>query len=144
MGHPEMDSVAELGQKSIISDNLDDLEGKEFTTVSTWDGTSVRAASWFFALENVPKKGDYVTRKRVVYDKATLTITDHSYAGDANEQKFCVNGNAIIHKAPVRFEWYGVDAAGARHCDKKAAKPLQAILNAVLDTFENAPAKGGA
>merc|ERR1712151_642248 len=121
---------------------LDEKEG-EFTTVATWNGTLTRGASRIYKIENVPKSGDYVTKRRVKYDRSTLTITDENSAGGASEVKYLGSSTVVVHSSLAVIEWSAVDDRGTRHFDSAAAKSVQAIIDRVFTQIAKGKAATG-
>jgi len=122
---------------------VDEVQGKEFTTLATWDGDGCRKASYIYTIHNCPKTGDYVTKKKVVYDKSSLTITDINSSGGTEKQQHVMTATGRILKNPARFEWFSIDKDGVRHSDKAAAKDLQAVMDDVFTRLEKSKAPAG-
>lgn len=118
-------------------------QSSEFTTVATWDGAMCRMAAYLYPLENVPREGDYIVKRRVIYDKAALTITDMISAGGADDLQLQMTATSILHKNPCQFEWFCVDKDGVRRSDATAAKALQAIIDDVFSKLEFSKASSG-
>merc|ERR1711918_262664 len=121
---------------------LDEKEG-EFTVVATWNGTLCRAVARLHKLENVPKTGDYVLKKTVKYDRASLTITEETLAGSISDLQLLMTATTTVHKSPAVIEWYAMDKTGTRHFDASAAKPVQGVIDNVFARLEKDKAPCG-
>merc|ERR1712137_174487 len=115
----------------------------EFTTIATWNGTLTRAAGRIYTIQNVPKTGDYVTKRQVTFDRATLTIVDENFAGSAADLMYLMKSTTTIHKAPAMIEWCAVDDKGLRHFDAAAAKSVQSVVNNVFSHISKSRAQSG-
>merc|ERR1739845_225150 len=125
--------------------SLEVIEGNdcEFTTIATWSGTLTRAAARIHTIQNVPRSGDYVTKRKVTFDRATLTIVDENYAGSASDLVYQMSSTTTIHKASAMIEWFAIDDKGTRHFDALAAKSVQSVVNNVFAHIAKGNAQAG-
>merc|ERR1712217_747854 len=93
--------------------------------------------------EIVPKSGDYVIKKKVTYDRGSLTIADETFAGSISDLQWLMNATVTVHKSPAVIEWYAVDKNGTRHFDASAAKSVQGAVDNVFARIQKDKAPCG-
>merc|ERR1712157_606167 len=103
---------------------INEVEGKEFTVVSDW-GKIPSAIKHMYSIPNVPKEGSYITKKRVVYDKASLSVMTEEFNGSKDDLKISMTVYTKIHKDPARVEFYSVVDGERKAEDPKFVKTLQ-------------------
>merc|ERR1712060_532882 len=103
-------------------------------------GSVPSLVSYTYSLPHVPAKGDYFTKKKVAYDKASLSVVTTEYAGSENDLKETMKGYTKLHKEPARFEWWSVVSGERKADDANQTKGLQAALDVILAKIANAKA----